>query len=224
MGDELVGRLTGPARTVRPPEPDREVQRRTGGTSPQEVKAAALALARPQAGLRWLDIGAGRGDLLRAVRDRWEPARLVAVDIIDWLDDDLRGSVESVVGDAVFECAALAPADRVLVIEMLGHVDAPWTLLRSAARLVAPGGTLVLSTPNVATLRHRLELLTRGQLTAFRPQEPQHLTPVLPHIAEAILRHEGLHAITHHYAGQDIVPLTGGGCGPRGWPGGPSSC
>ena len=86
-------------------------------------------------------------------------------------------------------------------------------VLRSAARLVAPGGVLIVTTPNIATLRHRLELLTRGRLTSFRPDNLPHMTPALPHVIERTIRAAGMH-VTYSYAGADIIPLSGG----RLWP------
>lgn len=189
------------------------VQVRSGGNSTEEIHSSALAYAQPQPGLRWIDIGCGTGDVLRAVRDRWEPTSLVGVDVLPWLRDDLSSDVELHIGDAVAILERLAPADRVLIVETLEHVDAPWTILRAAARLVAPGGLIVVTTPHVATLRHRLELLIRGQLTSFRPHELQHLTPALPHVTEAILRDETL-TTKRGFTGRDIVP----GTGRRLWP------
>src|SRR5437763_251642 len=116
---------------------------------------AALAAARPSPGLSWLDIGCGRGELLRKVRDRWKPARLGGIDAIDWLADDLRRDVSFAELPAE-RAGELPSADRVLLVEVIEHLEAPWSALRTAARLVAPGGWLVLSTPNLATLRHRL--------------------------------------------------------------------
>jgi 2-polyprenyl-3-methyl-5-hydroxy-6-metoxy-1,4-benzoquinol methylase len=118
------------------------------------------------------------------------------------------------VGDAMSVLVDLEPADRVLVVETIEHVDAPWALLRHAARLVRPGGIIVVTTPNIATLRHRLELPIRGELTSFRPHEIQHLTPALPHVTESVLAQEGLSNVPRTYAGRDIVPFTGG----RVWP------
>jgi 2-polyprenyl-3-methyl-5-hydroxy-6-metoxy-1,4-benzoquinol methylase len=187
-----------------------EVQRRTQGMSPAEIGLRALELSDPEPGLHWLDIGAGTGGLVREIVRTWEPSSVTAVDVIDWLADDLRPHVEVLIGDAVAVAASLPLVDRILLVETLEHVDAPWTLLRHAARLLRPGGIVVTSTPNVTTLRHRLELAVRGQLTAFRPHELQHLTPVLPHVTESVLADEGLHEIRHVFAGRDVIPLSGG--------------
>jgi 2-polyprenyl-3-methyl-5-hydroxy-6-metoxy-1,4-benzoquinol methylase len=192
-----------------------ELQRRTAGNSTPEIHAAALAAADPRPGLRWIDIGAGTGEVLRQVRDRWSPSSLVAVDVLPWLASDLRSDVELHVGDALTEAAALGGADRVLSVETLEHVDAPWALLRVAARLVMPGGVLVITTPSITTLRHRLELLVRGELTSFRAAHLQHLSPILPHVTEAVVCQEGLEDVGRLHVGRDIVPLSGG----RVWPG-----
>ena len=186
----------------------------SAGDSCPEIHAAAVELARPAPGLTWLDIGCGTGAVLRQVRDRHAPAKLTGVDVIDWLDPDLREDVELHTGPAETALDGLPRADRVLMVEVLEHLESPWTVLRAAARMVAPGGRLVLTTPNVASLRHRIELLVRGQLTAFRPDNLPHMTPPLPHVIERVLADEGLTGIAFGYAGIDVVPLARG----RRWP------
>jgi SAM-dependent methyltransferase len=185
----------------------------SGGSSMQEILSAALAAARPQPRLRWLDIGCGRGDLLREIRDEWQPSSLGGIDPIDWLAEDLREDVRFEELPAE-EADRLEPADRVLMIEVVEHLEAPWRALRSAAGRVAPGGWLVVSTPNLATLRNRLELGLRGTLTSFRPGYDPHVSPALPHVTERILREEGLSVQPPQFAGADVISLSGG----RVWP------
>jgi precorrin-6B methylase 2 len=192
----------------------RAIQRRSGGDSNEEIHAAALEAAEPAAGLSWLDIGCGKGGMLRQIRDRWRPHSLIGLDLIDWLADDLRDDVRLVTGPAEETIEGLPQADRVLMVETLAGLEAPWTVLRAAARLVAPRGRLVITTPNTASLRSRLELLTRGQLTFFRPDYAPHSTPALGHVIERVLREERL-SPRHGYGGRDVVPFTGG----RHWPG-----
>jgi 2-polyprenyl-3-methyl-5-hydroxy-6-metoxy-1,4-benzoquinol methylase len=185
----------------------------SGGASNEEIIDAALAAARPHARLRWLDIGCGRGDLLRRVRDQWRPAELRGVDPLDWLDDDLRADVDFQTL-AAEQLGALQPADRVLLVEVLEHLEGPWSALRAAARLLAPGGWIVTTTPNVATLRNRLELAVKGTLTSFRPDYQPHLAPALPHVTSRILAEEGLQVQPPAYAGADVISLSKG----RIWP------
>jgi 2-polyprenyl-3-methyl-5-hydroxy-6-metoxy-1,4-benzoquinol methylase len=108
----------------------------------------------------------------------------------------------------------LRPADRVLLVETIEHLTAPWDVLAFAASLVSPGGHIVVSTPHIGNLRHRLELATRGTLTSFRPANEPHLTPALGHVIRRILKAAGLTDIEEGFAGMDIIPLTGG----RVWP------
>jgi 2-polyprenyl-3-methyl-5-hydroxy-6-metoxy-1,4-benzoquinol methylase len=185
----------------------------SGGSSQDEILQCALTASRPAQGLRWLDIGCGRGDLLRIVRDRWAPAELHGLDPLDWLDEDLRADV------AFHELAAeqaedLPLVDRVLLVETIEHLEAPWTTLRKAAGRVAPGGWIVVSTPNLKTLRTRLELGLRGNLMSFRPDYEPHISPALPHVTSRILREEGLAVQPSSYAGTDVISLSKG----RLWP------
>jgi SAM-dependent methyltransferase len=188
-------------------------QRASLGDSCPEIHAAAIEHSRPKRALRWLDIGCGTGAVLREIRDRYDPAHLSGLDVIDWLDDDLREDIELRTGPAESTLDKVGPVDRVLMIEVLEHLEAPWMVLRAAARRVAPGGRIVLTTPNVTSLRHRLGLLVRGQLTSFKPDNLPHLTPCLPHVIERVLIDEGLRVGSGH-VGIDVVPLMGG----RRWP------
>jgi 2-polyprenyl-3-methyl-5-hydroxy-6-metoxy-1,4-benzoquinol methylase len=187
----------------------RAIQLGSGGDSTTEIHAAALQAAVPATKLSWLDIGCGKGAVLRKVRDTWSPRSLRGVDLIDWLEEDLRQDVQLLTGPAEEMLAEVGPVDRVLMVEVIANLEAPWTVLRAAARLVAPGGRIVVSTPNTQSLRSRLELLTKGQLTGFRPENKPHFTPALPHVIERVLREEGLS--THRlYRGRDVIPFTGG--------------
>jgi SAM-dependent methyltransferase len=188
-----------------------DAQRGSAGDSSAQIHAAALALAEPRPGLDWLDVGCGTGAVLRAIRDRHAPASLTGIDALDWLDDDLRGDVRVIVEGA--ESAALQPADRVLMVEVIEHLEAPWSVLRNAASALRPGGVIVVTTPSITNLRSRVELLLRGRLTGFRPDNVPHLGPALPHVTARILGEAGLATSVHHF-GRDVIPRSGG----RHWP------
>jgi ubiquinone/menaquinone biosynthesis C-methylase UbiE len=189
-----------------------ELQQTSGGISNEAIIDATLAALRPQQNLRWLDIGCGTGDLLRRVRDEWQPCSLTGIDPLAWLDEDLEEDVTF--HQASVDEVDLPAADRVAMVESIEHLEAPWSTLRTAAKHVAPNGRIVISTPNLTTLRHRLELPIRGQLTSFRPDNKPHLSPALPHVSARILVEEGLTVEAPKYAAADTIPLTGG----RIWP------
>jgi 2-polyprenyl-3-methyl-5-hydroxy-6-metoxy-1,4-benzoquinol methylase len=182
-----------------------EKQVDSGGISSAQIVGAALEASEPEDGLTWLDIGCGTGEVLREVRDRFRPAQLLGIDVLPWLEDDLRSDVKYHLEPAEDALAVIEPVDRVLLVETLEHLESPWTVLRQAARLVAPDGRLVVTTPNVSSLRNRLSLLLRGELTTFRSDNEAHLTPALPHTIEAVMREEGL-IVTRTYAHPDGFP------------------
>jgi 2-polyprenyl-3-methyl-5-hydroxy-6-metoxy-1,4-benzoquinol methylase len=185
--------------------PDVQAQHDSLGISLREIIEAALQLAAPEPDQSWLDIGCGTGDLLRTVRDRYEPASLTGVDLIDWLATDLVSDVDMRVGPAETSLAGDRVFDRVTLVETIEHLDAPWSVLASAIELVAPGGVIVVTTPNIATLRHRAELTMCGTLTSFRPDNTAHQSPALPHVIERYMRRAGM-TTARSYAGRDKVP------------------
>jgi SAM-dependent methyltransferase len=70
--------------------------------------------------------------------------------------------------DALDDLAHGPPFDTVLLHELLHHVPVPSALLRRLHTLTSPGGTLVVSLPNVA--HHRLRQLARRPDTAPVPK------------------------------------------------------
>lgn len=189
-------------------------QRSSRGRSAQGIHEAALDAARPEPGLRWLDIGCGRGDVLRLIDARHSPVTLAGVDIIDCLAPDLRGIVDLTIAPAEKAVLSCAPADRVLLIECLDDLDAPWSVLRAAAGLVKRGGYLVLSVPNIASLRSRVEFALRGFPSTFRPENPAQQSPILAHVVKRVCLQEGLDPQPPVYALPEIIPFTNG----RQWP------
>ncbi len=123
-----------------------------------------LAAGRIPAGSRVVDLGTGDGALPATLRRTGCEVRAVEVDPV--LAGSARRHCDQVVV-ADLESLDLAgafgrgSADVVVALDVLGWVRDPAALLRRAADdLLAPGGWIVVSLPNVAHASVRLGLLT----------------------------------------------------------------
>lgn len=147
------------------------LQPRTGRRSSNTARFAAL---RPYIdGRRVLDLGAARGvnyaDWLHG-RVVEVAERAVALDLdVDGIAEIRRRGLEGVVGDASsFDLPA--QFDVVLAGELIEHLVDMRGFMESVRRNLAPGGRLVLTTPNAFALTNFLYRLGKGPA----PINPDH--------------------------------------------------
>ena len=131
------------------------------------ARRVAFAHAAAPAHARWLDLGCGDGVITAQIADF--AGAVVGVDISDRniaVANELRARPNvRYVRAAIEDTAAWAGDglfDAVSAFEVLEHVYDAAAFMRLAAAQLRPGGVLLLSTPNAASLTRRLK-------RAFRP-------------------------------------------------------
>ncbi len=74
--------------------------------------------------------------------------------------------------------------DCVVILEVLEHVREPWALLTEIKRVLRPGGALVISVPNAASLRIALKTFVLNLPRRFREMDdwPEYLPDQRDHV------------------------------------------
>lgn len=120
-------------------------------------------------GARVLDIAAGAGAFPQRLLEAGYQVVANDIDQDAWCLNgvqkfalDLNHPVESSAFGAAF--------DLVVAMEVIEHLQNPTKLLQDCGRLLAPGGYVLLSTPNVVDIDSRLIFLRKGSFYHFSPQ------------------------------------------------------
>lgn len=118
----------------------------------------------PLTARRILDFGCASGALGAALKQR-QGAEVVGIEIVPEYAADAEQVLDRVICADATEALAtedLGSFDCVIAADVLEHLVDPWTTLKSAVDRLEPGGTVVVSLPNVQYLRTYRELV-RGR-------------------------------------------------------------
>jgi 2-polyprenyl-3-methyl-5-hydroxy-6-metoxy-1,4-benzoquinol methylase len=116
---------------------------------------------------RMLDVGCGAGVTSAAIRRERQVAWAGGIEYLP----DVARAAEAVcdrvwTGDAAAapleDEIALDTLDLVLCLDVLEHMADPWTMVQRLSALIAPGGRLIVSVPNIRHWKFIWRLLTRG--------------------------------------------------------------
>jgi 2-polyprenyl-3-methyl-5-hydroxy-6-metoxy-1,4-benzoquinol methylase len=139
-----------------------------------------------------LDFGAGAGNFTSRLHASGRFRSVTGVDLypkaeslpsaVGWVQADLNDPVP--VRPASF--------DVIVAAEVIEHLENPRAMCRELFRLLRPGGTLVLSTPNNESWRSLIALVVRGHFVAFgAPCYPAHITALVRQDLQRILTEAG---------------------------------
>jgi 2-polyprenyl-3-methyl-5-hydroxy-6-metoxy-1,4-benzoquinol methylase len=107
-------------------------------------------------------------------------------------------------------------AEVVCSIEAIEHLENPRAFMRELVRITAPGGTIVVTTPNQLSLLSKLTLIFKNEFNAFQATPgcyPAHITALLEVDLQRIAAECQLTDIQIHYTDSGRMP--GGGMN---WP------
>jgi len=158
------------------------------------------------AGLSVLDIGMVGHAIENSFKADWRhdnirkiAARTVGLDIAEKAVLELqRKGYDVRLVDATSEVDIGERFDRVVLGDVIEHVDNPVALLRFAARHLAENGLVVCTTPNPMYIGNALEIIRNGVLIA----NAEHISWITPTNALELAFRSGLSLKRrHHYSG-----------------------
>lgn len=133
-------------------------------------------------GAKVIEVGAGRGELIRALRARGVDA--TGIEPYPPGDGTFPGVFRGTVSEAEFEPRS---ADALVLWHSLEHLDDPYGDLRRAALWLRPGGRAVIAVPNLASLQARI-----GGDRWFHQDVPRHRTLFTPKGLRALMTRSGV--------------------------------
>jgi trans-aconitate methyltransferase len=118
----------------------------------------------PPTASRIVDVGCGIGATSAWLKTRYPRARTVGLEGNGAVLEQLSANVdEARVVDLNGPAPDIGQADLILCLDVLEHLAAPEKLLSNLAAQLAPGGTVIVSLPNVAHLSVSLPLLLKAR-------------------------------------------------------------
>jgi 2-polyprenyl-3-methyl-5-hydroxy-6-metoxy-1,4-benzoquinol methylase len=133
----------------------------------------------PESARRVLDVGCA-GGLFGAALKQERSIEVWGVEPVAAAAEAARDRLDRVVARPIEEALADLPVahfDAVTFTDVLEHLIDPWAILRATAPLLAPGGVVVASVPNVRFFRNLAMLLFDGdwRYTESGPLDRTHL-------------------------------------------------
>jgi 2-polyprenyl-3-methyl-5-hydroxy-6-metoxy-1,4-benzoquinol methylase len=179
----------------------------SGGISSEPIYAAVLLELSCMAANAVLDFGAGIGEFTHRLLDMRSDRAITGADIlarppslpakVGWVQQDLN--VPLALPDASF--------DLVVAVEVIEHLENPRAVAREWFRLLCPGGTLIVTTPNNESWRSLLALLLRGHFIAFTDSSyPAHITALVRKDIERVLTECGFADLRFRFTDSGGIP------------------
>lgn len=151
--------------------------------------------------LRILEIGAGKGVFIQALSTRLEElnigCQIYIADIEPEQINDRNIGIKCQFLDAQKEFKLDGKYDVIIAIELIEHIENPFHFIREIAKNINKNGMLLLTSPNVISLRSRARYFLTGCTDYFRRPYNEywlnmgHINPINPLQLVFLLRKNG---------------------------------
>ena len=193
------------------PEIRAELTRGFSNEAIYKAVGAEVLRTLPKPDSRVLDLGCGRCYLRHHLPETIE---YTGVDVVQYeeMPSETMFALHDVQTPGIpFPAASF---DIVIACEVVPCIENPRVIAREAARLLAPNGIFIVTSPNCRSLLSLATLLLRGEFNAFQEDGyPFMITPVLEADLLKIVREVGLTHPNIFYTGSGRIPKIG-----RPWP------
>lgn len=154
-----------------------------------------------------LDYGAGVGQFTRRLLALQRFEHVSATDIMG-VPGDLVGKVEWIEQDLNVPFPGHEETfDVVVAPEVIEHLENPRFMIREIYRVLRPGGSAIVTTPNNESWRSLIALLFRGHFTEFGASGyPAHITALLRKDFTRIFQEASFPAPEFHFTNSGGVP------------------
>lgn len=179
----------------------------SGGASHEAIYAAVARLLPGTRVSTLVDVGCGRGALWPYVAGMCD--RYVGVDAVAY--EGFPAGCRLLCGDLdVSIPLGGAVADAVVSVETIEHLENPRAFVRELVRIAAPGGLVVVTTPNQLSALSLTMLILRQRFAAFQDVHyPAHRTALLEVDLRRIAAEAGLEDVRVAYSLGGRMPFTG---------------
>jgi len=163
--------------------------------------------ARAIRGGRILDVGCGSGSLWPFVADRFD--RYCGIDAVRYDGFPAEGEFHCVDLDQSPWPIQAGSGDVVVAIETIEHLENPWAFVRGLVSVAAPGGWIVVTTPNQLSVLSLATLVAKRRYSAFQDAHyPAHRTALLESDLLRIFQGAGIRQCEIRYSHSGRLPLT----------------
>jgi 2-polyprenyl-3-methyl-5-hydroxy-6-metoxy-1,4-benzoquinol methylase len=174
---------------------------------------AETVLKKVKAGADVLDMGSGQGALSARLHDLGYKVTAVDVNDEDYLLKKRNIQFMHVNFDDEYELEKFIAShecqfDAVCGVEVIEHVENPWSYIKGLTRMVKPGGLVLITTPNTTSWLSRIHFLKSGTFLCFQEQNLSygHINPIATFELNLIMNRVGLKNIKIESAGT-LPPL-----------------